>query len=176
MFSQLFSLSYILYIIFIFFSLCSPVIYVKSTDLISAAFAQENVPYDAESNEGNQSIVIFFSILILITIAVVIRKVIKRPTKRRSFPLEIKSQVLRDQDRKCAICGRNKGLWDYNHIDGDRTNNDISNCQALCPDCHAKKSRGLIKVKRKSSTKRKAGAIFLTFIILAIIYLYHASQ
>jgi 5-methylcytosine-specific restriction endonuclease McrA len=44
------------------------------------------------------------------------------------------------------------GLWDYDHIDGNRSNNDPSNCQALCPNCHAKKTRGLLKQENKSSS------------------------
>ena len=34
-----------------------------------------------------------------------------------------------------------KKLWDYHHIDGDRSNNRPSNCEALCPYCHAEKTR-----------------------------------
>jgi hypothetical protein len=37
----------------------------------------------------------------------------------------------------------NAGIWDYDHKDGNRGNNKASNCQVLCPTCHAKKSRGL---------------------------------
>ncbi|MEK0367332.1 MAG: HNH endonuclease signature motif containing protein [Nitrosopumilus sp.] len=32
--------------------------------------------------------------------------------------------------------------WDFDHTDGDRGNNNTSNCQALCPTCHALKTRG----------------------------------
>jgi multisubunit Na+/H+ antiporter MnhB subunit len=171
-FSHLFSIRYILYITFVFFAVYGPVTYIQSTQSIEPGFAQESASYYTESNESNQTLVFFFSILFVISIALVVRKLIKKPKKRRSFPLEVKKQVLRDQDHKCAICRRNKGTWDYDHIDGNRTNNDVSNCQALCPDCHAKKTRGLIKIKSRSNTKKRIKMILLLFIILVIMYLF----
>lgn len=32
---------------------------------------------------------------------------------------------------------------DVDHIDGDRTNNDLSNLQTLCSNCHRLKTKGL---------------------------------
>ncbi len=60
---------------------------------------------------------------------------------RKSFSSSVKHQVLKKQDHRCNSCRRVLNVVDYDHIDGDRTNNDISNCQALCPNCHAIKSR-----------------------------------
>jgi hypothetical protein len=60
---------------------------------------------------------------------------------RRDFSEETKLEVLRKQDHRCALCRRLLNVVDYDHIDGDRSNNDISNCQAICPYCHAIKSR-----------------------------------
>lgn len=44
---------------------------------------------------------------------------------------------------KCDICGCN-GEWqngtislELDHIDGDNTNNEVSNLHYLCPNCHA---------------------------------------
>ena len=44
---------------------------------------------------------------------------------------------------KCQTCG-NDGTWqngtislEVDHIDGDNTNNEISNLRYLCPNCHA---------------------------------------
>jgi len=44
---------------------------------------------------------------------------------------------------ECAFCG-NTGEWmgkeialDLDHIDGDPTNNELSNLRFLCPNCHA---------------------------------------
>src|SRR2546426_4754148 len=60
---------------------------------------------------------------------------------REDFSEEAKLATLRKQDHRCAICGRLLGVVDFDHIDGDRSNNDVSNCQAICPYCHAIKSR-----------------------------------
>jgi len=49
------------------------------------------------------------------------------------------------QHYKCAICKKRAGVWDYDHIDGDRSNNQATNSQALCSNCHAKKTLGLLK-------------------------------
>ena len=44
---------------------------------------------------------------------------------------------------KCQSCG-NKGFWlnqemtlELHHIDGDETNNELTNLQYLCPNCHS---------------------------------------
>jgi hypothetical protein len=65
--------------------------------------------------------------------------------KRQYFPSYVKENAIRKQHYKCAICKKSACIWDYDHIDGNRSNNDPSNCQALCPNCHAKKTRGLLK-------------------------------
>jgi hypothetical protein len=71
--------------------------------------------------------------------------------KRQYFPAYIKEHTIRKQRYKCAICKKSAGIWDYDHIDGNRSNNNSRNCQALCPNCHAKKTRGLLKQEKKSS-------------------------
>jgi len=43
----------------------------------------------------------------------------------------------------------NTGIWDYDHKNGNRSNNKISNCQALCPNCHAKKDKRFVKKSGK---------------------------
>ena len=65
--------------------------------------------------------------------------------KRQYFPTYIKEDTIRKQHYKCAICKRGTSIWDFDHKDGNRSNNDTSNCQALCTNCHARKTRGLLK-------------------------------
>jgi hypothetical protein len=57
--------------------------------------------------------------------------------KRQYFTELTKKQVLHNQHYSCAICKKRSKVWDYDHIDEDRSNNDLNNCQALCPNCHA---------------------------------------
>ena len=66
----------------------------------------------------------------------------KKTGKRRQFTKKIKLSVLLAQGYKCKICKGRLDEADFDHIDGDRSNNTITNCQALCPNCHAKKTRG----------------------------------
>lgn len=64
-----------------------------------------------------------------------------RKKQRIGFTTETKTIILRKQDHKCAMCG--KGLVrfnvDFDHISGDKSDNRISNCRALCTPCHRKR-------------------------------------
>ena len=95
----------------------------------------------------------------------------RRHRERRYFPESVKRQKLREQNYKCAICKSSAGIWDYDHIDGNRSNNNPHNLQVLCPNCHAKKSRVLLKQEKRSSFLRwlKIGAIIILFFIILII-------
>jgi len=59
---------------------------------------------------------------------------------RKNFSKKTKEKILEIQNYRCRICGKKSEFWDFDHI-GDRSNNSSSNCQALCLDCHAKKTR-----------------------------------
>jgi hypothetical protein len=59
------------------------------------------------------------------------------PVVRRGWTVDEKEQVRIRQDGKCAHCGKPPPRWDYHHVDGDRSNNGLSNCEGLCPNCHS---------------------------------------
>ena len=42
---------------------------------------------------------------------------------------------------KCGLLNDGTGNIDRDHIDGNRSNNDFSNLQALCKECHKVKTR-----------------------------------
>jgi hypothetical protein len=127
----------------------------------------------SDSISYNYEFLIF--IFFLLIIGTIIWKLRNRTKNRRYFSVEVKKQILKDQNYKCAICKRNTGVWDYDHKNGDRSNNKISNCQALCPNCHAKKTRGLIKIKEKSNSKGLR--FFIIFVIIIfIIYIYFSYR
>ena len=46
-----------------------------------------------------------------------------------------------EQNNLCNMCFQILEFVEFDHIDGDRNNNSYENCQALCPNCHAKKTR-----------------------------------
>jgi len=64
-----------------------------------------------------------------------------KPAKRRTFSKKTQQLVLLIQNHRCNMCGRVLKHADFHHIDGDRSNNILWNCEALCPNCHAKKTR-----------------------------------
>ena len=64
----------------------------------------------------------------------------KKP-KRKAFSKSTKKSTLEKQGYRCNICGEKSDIWEYDHTNGDSSNNSLENCQALCPNCHAKKTR-----------------------------------
>ena len=68
-------------------------------------------------------------------------KLRKKYMIRQHFSNEVKSQILKKQKYKCASCKKFLNVYDFDHKDNDRSNNSYNNCQALCPICHAIKTR-----------------------------------
>ena len=62
---------------------------------------------------------------------------------REPFSELVKQTTLQNQDDKCNMCNisLNKYVIEYDHIDNDKTNNQLSNCQALCANCHSEKTK-----------------------------------
>lgn len=65
----------------------------------------------------------------------------KGKLKRKSFSQTIQEITLIKQAYTCSICKNKLDVINFDHTDGNRSNNSITNCQALCPNCHAKKTR-----------------------------------
>ena len=122
------------------------------------------------ANTEELVIIIFFLIIGAFT-----WKLTHKNKERRYFSAEVKKQVIIDQKYKCAICKKSIGVWDYDHKDGNRSNNKISNCQALCPNCHAKKTRGLLKTKEKSQFRVK-NILIIIIIIIFFVFLYYYNM
>jgi hypothetical protein len=121
------------------------------------------------TNYDSLFLILFFAIIVGI---IVIWKVTHRKKERRFFSLEVKRQILKNQNYKCAICKRNIEVWDYDHKNGDRSNNKIVNCQALCLNCHAKKTRGLLKSKTKPNLRLLKLFIISLIILIVILFFY----
>ncbi len=64
--------------------------------------------------------------------------------QKRGWSRDEKEQVRARQFDRCNMCFREPTRWAYDHFDGDKRNNDISNCQGLCPKCQSEKM--MIKV------------------------------
>jgi len=59
-----------------------------------------------------------------------------KPGKRKYFSEKKQDITKKDQNYKCDKCGKKAKFFEFHHRDGNRSNNDLSNCQALCLDCH----------------------------------------
>ncbi len=59
--------------------------------------------------------------------------------QKRGWSIDEKEQVRARQYDRCNMCFREPSRWAYDHFDGDKRNNDISNCQGLCPECKSEK-------------------------------------
>jgi hypothetical protein len=70
---------------------------------------------------------------------------------RRLFPAKVKYQVLVAQKNRCAMCNRFMERLDreFDHKNGDCSNNKISNCQVLHTRYHRKKTLKAV-LKRNS--------------------------
>ena len=76
-----------------------------------------------------------------------LKEYLRRSKKlRRDFPVSTKKLVSAFQNYRCNHCKRRLDVVNFDHIDGDRSNNSIFNCQALCPNCHARKTRKNTKI------------------------------
>ena len=61
--------------------------------------------------------------------------------ERHHFPDSVKEKVLDKQHHRCADCNRVLNVVDWHHKNGKRSDNRESNCVALCPNCHAVRTR-----------------------------------
>lgn len=64
-----------------------------------------------------------------------------QPKKRKDFSESTKEKTKIRQGFLCNMCRKAPELWEFHHRNGDRSNNYPSNCEGLCPLCHAKKTR-----------------------------------
>lgn len=136
----------------------------------------------ASSNYIGYLIGFLFFLFVIIIIFKIKRKFSRHKgqkyLERRGFPDSVKNEILWRQKNLCAHCKRFLNVRDFDHIDNDRSNNDISNCQALCPNCHAIKTRrGVIEQNKAGNRMRrkilKFGLVlFLLIIIVSILFLF----
>lgn len=95
----------------------------------------------------------FFFLFVFLTVTIIGLVILKSYEKlkrkqlkeRRGFTRLIRIKVLKKQNYKCDHCRKILTAVDFHHKNGDRSDNRERNCQALCPNCHAIETRGLLK-------------------------------
>ena len=78
----------------------------------------------------------------------------KKKKKRKDASAGQRVNIVLKQKGKCKKCGMSffetgGSRPKFHHIDGDRSNKDESNFEALCPNCHDKEDEKLKSKKPK---------------------------
>ncbi len=87
--------------------------------------------------DKNQSNLLDFAASFLLTI----EKASKTKGDRKAFPKLVKQMTLIKQDFCCKDCKKYSEVLEFHHKNGDRSDNQPSNCEALCLTCHRKRHR-----------------------------------
>lgn len=95
----------------------------------------------SSSTDSWVAFIIFVIIAIIVAIARKLKHKSGKYKERQHFSDSIKEKVLEKQHHRCADCNRVLNVVDWHHKNGDRSDNKESNCVALCPNCHAIKTR-----------------------------------
>ena len=66
--------------------------------------------------------------------------------QRQGWNSTQKEQVRNRQYDKCNMCFNTPSKWKYDHIDANKNNNDLYNCQGLCTECHLVKTERDIRL------------------------------
>ncbi len=81
----------------------------------------------------------------------ILEKSLSKPKTRHIFSKSTKAKVLKMQNHRCKACGKKLDVKDFDHIDRNSSNNSLENCQALCLECHRKKTQKIKQRKLKLS-------------------------
>ena len=88
------------------------------------------------------SIVLLLSIVVTGLVLNSLKKLKRSANKvRKGFSQGTRERILRKQNHRCVYCKKVLRVIDYHHKNGNRSDNRENNCQALCPNCHAIKTR-----------------------------------
>jgi len=60
--------------------------------------------------------------------------------QRRGWSSTQKEQVRDRQYDKCNMCFTQPSQWKYDYINGNKSDNDLNNCQGLCSHCYSVKT------------------------------------
>ena len=125
------------------FIICMAIVFVLTIIFLPNPLNTPNVYVDPKAIVG----IVFFPVLLglIFLYDKFIRK--KRGDNgkggiRRGWTEDEKESVRNRQGGVCNKCGRHPPRWEYHHRDGNRSNNNLSNCEGLCPNCHSVKTHG----------------------------------
>ena len=119
------------------------------------SFADHNANHTAVQSEPNL-LAFVIGVIILIIIAILLvrysRDSNSTPSsnsynyvesgKRRGWTPKEQEAVRIRQNGLCNKCHIPPPRWEYHHRNGNRSDNRLSNCEGLCPNCHSVKTHG----------------------------------
>ncbi len=112
-----------------------------------SVFAQEPQTDETVKEDSPIKYVVGAGLVFIIILAIIAgryrKKFLAESLPRKEWTEAEKEQVRIRQDGKCAECQKPPpARWEYNHMDGNKSNNSLENCEALCPNCHSVKTDG----------------------------------
>ena len=93
---------------------------------------------------SEQTPIVEIIVFVLIVIGGSIMGIIAKKKKLKMFQRSGWSNIQKEQVRnrqygKCNICFTQPSQWKFNHFDGNKNNDNLDDCQGLCPDCFSVK-------------------------------------
>jgi hypothetical protein len=75
---------------------------------------------------------------------------------RRAISALKQKQLLQEADSRCPFCGdRDVSTFEFHHIDGDSSNNDLNNLIVACSSCHTRITKGIFSEADVSTKKQE---------------------
>ena len=80
---------------------------------------------------------------------------------RKTISALKQKQLLQEADSQCPFChDHDVSTFEFHHIDGDPSNNDVSNLIVVCSSCHTRITRGILS---KTAVETKKKELYLTY-------------
>ena len=70
-----------------------------------------------------------------------LRPDLAKKTRRKNFSKRTRLLIKLLQNFDCNDCGKYNKFLEFHHKNGNRSDNRLENCEALCPNCHRKRHR-----------------------------------
>jgi len=75
---------------------------------------------------------------------------------RKAISALKQKQLLQEADSQCPLCGdRDVSTFEFHHIDGDSSNNDLNNLIVVCSSCHTRITKGIFSAADVFTKKRE---------------------
>lgn len=105
--------------------------------------SSETVNLVSNNSEISITQIIIFGLFAVvgIVLGMIYKNAILKIFQRTGWGAAQKDLVQKRQYGKCNMCFTTPSKWKYDYFDANKNNNDIDNCQGLCPECFSKKSK-----------------------------------